>query len=229
MRLLSIILHSMEYDYDDDHEEPNRQELDETLRRFREAVRSGNWQHGIPNAEALEAIVHYCLETIAFEDARIFAKMWTEKAPYSTDAWHKYGIALGSLGRWQEALNAYVQAAKLDPIDIEITVNRGIALEQLGRLEDANKLIEDALDADPNNLDALFTKALILEKRERYDEAMRLFSYLAKQDLFQRDAMFEIAICHEALEQVNEALAIYETLTDVAPFDTNAWFNKGVI
>ena len=65
----------MEFDYDDEPEELNKQELDETLRRFRESVRSGQWQNGSPTIESLEAIVQYCLETSKYEDALTFARM----------------------------------------------------------------------------------------------------------------------------------------------------------
>jgi tetratricopeptide (TPR) repeat protein len=191
----------MDFEYEDDNDELNRQELDETLRRFRESVRSGNWQNGTPSIESLETVVHYCLETSAFEDAFVFAKMWTERAPYSPDAWHKFGIALSSLGRWTDALEAYSRASSLDPIDTELIINRGIALEQLGRLDDAQPLIDAAVQHDPENVDALFTKALILQRRERYDEALRMFTVIARHEQFQRDALFEMAICREAVEQ----------------------------
>lgn len=120
----------LEFEYEDnDNDEQDRRDLDETLKRFRESVRSGNWQQGSPTPDALESIVQYCLETNKFDDALTFSLLWVEKAPYASDAWHKLGMAYGSQNRWTEALEAYDRAISLDPVDTEILVNRGIALE----------------------------------------------------------------------------------------------------
>ena len=85
----------------------DEQELNEQLRAYREAFRSGQWTNGQPSVEALENMVHYCLDTQRFDDAENLARLWREKAPYSSDAWHKLGIALGSLNRCREALDVY--------------------------------------------------------------------------------------------------------------------------
>ncbi|NDH78740.1 MAG: tetratricopeptide repeat protein, partial [Burkholderiaceae bacterium] len=135
----------LEYEYDDEQSEQDRKDLDETLKRFRESVRSGHWQQGSPTPEALEPIVQYCLETNKFDDALTFSRMWVEKAPYASDAWHKLGMSFGSLNRWVEALEAYDKALQLDPCDSDVMVNRAIALEQLGRLDQAHEVVENVL------------------------------------------------------------------------------------
>ena len=134
----------LEFDWDDDHDEQQQKDLDETLRKFRESFRSGTWQNGAPSPEALENIVHYCIESQKYDDALTFSAMWKDAAPYSSDAWHKYGMALSGLLRWDEAIAAYERAAELDPVDTEIMINRGMALEQVGRIDEALTLIPAA-------------------------------------------------------------------------------------
>ncbi len=54
------------------------------------------------------------------------------------------GIALINLKHYQEALNAYEQAIRLDPNDAGFYTNKGSALQNLGRTEEAKQTFEKA-------------------------------------------------------------------------------------
>ncbi len=52
-------------------------------------------------------------------------------------AWHRKGVALDKLGRYEEALQAYDKALELKPNDFNAWNRKGVALDKLGRYEEA--------------------------------------------------------------------------------------------
>ncbi len=108
--------------FDDDDEfgfqkpQWNKKEMDEQIRRFREAMRGGDSRSQSPSPSALEELVLYCLETEKFDDALNFANLLIESMPYSSDSWQKKGIALTALSRYEEALEALNHANAVSAI-----------------------------------------------------------------------------------------------------------------
>jgi Flp pilus assembly protein TadD len=60
-----------------------------------------------------------------------------EIKPDDHQAWYNRGIALGNLGRDEQAIASYNQALEIKPDDHQAWNNRGIALGNLGRDEQA--------------------------------------------------------------------------------------------
>ncbi|MFM8439195.1 MAG: hypothetical protein ACKOAX_12010, partial [Candidatus Kapaibacterium sp.] len=90
----------------------NPRDLDESVRKYREAIRRGRMDevsHALSN-EALETIVQYCLDAGKHDDALTFAAMLADAMPYSHEAWHKKGLALAGLRRTEDALECYRKA-----------------------------------------------------------------------------------------------------------------------
>lgn len=56
------------------------------------------------------------------------------------------GLALERAGRYAEAANAYREAARLDPGDIDAQVRLGLMLRGLGHDDEANEAFRAALD-----------------------------------------------------------------------------------
>ena len=54
------------------------------------------------------------------------------------------GIALGSIGRGEEALKAYDEAERLEPRTAVGTLGRSIALSRMGRREEAKAAFDEA-------------------------------------------------------------------------------------
>ena len=85
------------------------------------------------------------------------------------------GVALAEKGRWNEALDLFNQALRLDSSLAGAWNNRGTCLFHLGRLAEACRSYEIALELDPRN--ALLHKnyGSVLLALGRYDEAVKAF------------------------------------------------------
>ena len=58
-------------------------------------------------------------------------------------------MALGKLGRYEEAIKSYDEALKIDPKDAQAWNNKGVALGNLGRYGEAVTCFERALEIAP--------------------------------------------------------------------------------
>jgi Flp pilus assembly protein TadD len=60
------------------------------------------------------------------------------------------GVALGNLGRPEEAIASFRRALEIDPTDAATHYNMGVALNNLGRPEEAIASYRRALEIDPS-------------------------------------------------------------------------------
>ena len=74
----------------------------------------------------------------------------------------KKGIALGHLGRYNEAINLYDKALAIKPNLVNALYAKGIALDSLGRDNEAISLDDKASTIDPNNTAALTNKNMVI-------------------------------------------------------------------
>jgi tetratricopeptide (TPR) repeat protein len=92
------------------------------------------------------------------------------------------GIALLSLGRHEEALEAYRQAIKLDPKYISPYNNLGNVLRFLGRDEEAIKAYQKAISIDPKYVTPYNGLGNALRSLGRHEEALEAYRQAIKLD-----------------------------------------------
>jgi len=101
---------------------------------------------------------------------------------YFSMVWFKKGDSLHNSGKYQEALNCYDEALKINPKDPDALVNKSDALLKLGRYQEALRYAEEALKMNPQDFTAWYNKAEALEyldKPEEFIEAYEMFIKLA--------------------------------------------------
>jgi tetratricopeptide (TPR) repeat protein len=79
-----------------------------------------------------------------------------------------------SLGRYEEALQAYDRALELNPDDSIVLNNKGLELDKLGRCEEALQAYDRALELNPDYYDAWHNKGVALHKLGQYEEAAQI-------------------------------------------------------
>ena len=62
------------------------------------------------------------------------------------EEWHKNGLTLSDMGRYEEAIECYDRAIKLDPEDDSTWNNKGIALDSLGHHSEAIECYDKAVE-----------------------------------------------------------------------------------
>ena len=94
------------------------------------------------------------------------------------------GVALAQLQRQEEALAAFLEAARLDPGSAEAHTNAGNVLAALGRHDEALAHLRRAAQAKPGLADLHFNLGVALQRLKRHEEAIS--SYQAALDIAPR-------------------------------------------
>jgi DNA-binding winged helix-turn-helix (wHTH) protein/tetratricopeptide (TPR) repeat protein len=101
------------------------------------------------------------------------AEFWraVERDPASPDARTHLALALGSLGRFDEAIEEMKRSRALDPLSPEITLRLASMLRDAGQLEPALEQARRAVELNPSGAAPRQLTALILEDMGRGPEA----------------------------------------------------------
>lgn len=96
--------------------------------------------------------------------------------PDFADAYNTLGVALVNQARQEEALAAFLAAARIDESHAEANNNAGNMLCALGRSEQAIGYLQRAVDAKPGLADAHHNLGLALQGLQRHEEAAATFA-----------------------------------------------------
>ncbi len=104
--------------------------------------------------------------------------------PKDAEAWSNKGVALGNLGRYEEAIQACDKVLELNPNYAEAWLNKGAVLGNLGRHEEAIQACDKVLELNPNLAEAWSNRGIVFFRRHAYDESLR--DLRKARELFQR-------------------------------------------
>ena len=90
--------------------------------------------------------------------------------------WNDKGVALAGLGKYQEAIQSYENALKIDP-NFDVTLNnKGLSLYNLRKYQEAINCFDRILVLNPNVRSVLINKYLSLNKLGKTAEADRCYA-----------------------------------------------------
>ncbi len=144
------------------------------------------------------------------------------------EAWNNQGVALGNLGRVEEAIASYDKALEIKPEDDVTWKNRGVALGKLGRLEEAIVSFDKALKFNPDLHEAWYNRGLALGNLGRVEEAIASFDKALeiKPDL--HGASYNRGVALDNLGRLEEAIASFDKALEIQPDYHEAWNNRGL-
>ena len=86
---------------------------------------------------------------------------------------HGYGMFLGTMGRFDEALAAMRRAQELDPLSLVVTCGIGRVLHLASRFDEAIAQYRRVLEMDPQYAHVRFDLGLSLMANHAHDDALR--------------------------------------------------------
>jgi len=116
------------------------------------------------------------------------------------------GLALGNLGRIEEAIASYDKALEVKPDKHEAWNNRGLALGNLGRIEEAIASYDKALEVKPDKHEAWDNRGYALSKLGRYQEALSSHDKALQLQPDYVNAFYNKACCYALQGNVDLAI-----------------------
>jgi tetratricopeptide (TPR) repeat protein len=123
--------------------------------------------------------------------------------------WNNKGVALKNLGKYDEAIEAFDRAIRLDPNDAPTWSYKGNAFNSQGKYDEAIKAYDEAIRLDPNYTDAWYNKGSALGRQGKYDEAIKCLDEAIRLDPNRASAWYNKGTALKLLGETSESNAAY--------------------
>ena len=145
------------------------------------------------------------------------------------------GAKLLNKGKYEDSLECFNKALKLDPNYANAWYNKGFTLFNIGNYPDANECFDKFLEIDPENVHAysvilLKTTGLFILKE--YQEQLELSNKLIERSKNSLEKLYALNIKANALlklEQYDESESIIDNILNEDPESESALANKATI
>jgi Tfp pilus assembly protein PilF len=121
------------------------------------------------------------------------------------------GLVSASLGRWEQALQAYNRALQHSPKDPALLADVALAWERSGNRERAIEFYRSAIQANPRSELAHNNLGTVYLKMSRYEEAIQEFRRALDSDPASGMASYNLGVALEAKGLREDALLAWET------------------
>lgn len=152
------------------------------------------------------------------------------------EAYFNKGNALANLGRYQEAIDAFEQYARLLRMEneaddfesaemLEVYCSIGECYERMGDLPLAVNYYEKALAIDPHFPDAIYGIGIVCSLCNNLTDSLRYIRQAIDLDPFNSEYHFSLGNVYRRMGKVEKALEAYRTATNIDPQDYESWLN----
>ena len=138
------------------------------------------------------------------------------------------GDVLYNQQRYEEALEAYEQAIRLDPNNAKAYTGKGNVLYNLERYDEALEAYDQAIRLDPNDASAYIGKGGLLDDIQLYGDALEAYERAIRLDSNNARACIGKGDVLDSLQRYDEALAAYDEAIRLDPNNATVYINKGV-
>jgi serine/threonine protein kinase/Flp pilus assembly protein TadD len=165
------------------------------------------------------------LSSIKPDDAVGFYRAALAKRPRAAWVWNNLGLALGRLGRLDEAGAAYRKAIEIHPDGSAAYSNLGTILQGQGRHEAAAALFRKAIELDPGGAPAHNNLGLSLKSLGRCDEAGAAFRRAIELSPGRAPPYSNLGTILEGQGRHEAAAALYRKAIELDPGGATAYYN----
>ncbi len=140
---------------------------------------------------------------------------------------NKKGSFLYDQGKYQEAIDCYDKALRVNPNNKYALNGKGIALNSQGKYQEAIEYYDKALRVNPNYFEALYNKGFALKKIGKYQEAIEYYDKTLVIDPNHVYALNGKGLALYDQGKYQEAIEYYDKTLVIDPNQVDALNNKG--
>ncbi len=146
----------------------------------------------------------------------------------SDRAWYVKGCELSSLGREEEAMQAFDKAIEINPRSASIWNSKGLALSSLGRYEEAIQAFDKVIEIDSKYPRAWDNKGLALSSLRREEEAIQAYDKAIEIDPKFEGPWGSKGWALSSLGRYEEAIQAFDKSIEIKPRSASIWNSKGL-
>ena len=157
---------------------------------------------------------------------------WTKNEPEKAEVWNNLGVTYARLSRYDDAIESYRQALRINPELAGAWNNLGVAYAKLKRYDDAIEAYRQAIRIDPELAGGWYTLTWnnlgdAYDELKRYKDAVDAYRQAVRIDPEYADAWHGLGNAYSNLERYNDAIEAYRQAILVNPKDAYSWSNLG--
>jgi tetratricopeptide (TPR) repeat protein len=153
---------------------------------------------------------------------------WTAKNSKSALAWFSLGAACCNLNRYEDAIEAFRQALRLNPQFADAWSNIGTSYTALDRYDDAIEAFRQALRVDPKNVEAWVGLGASYNWLGRKNDAIEAFRQALHINPKHVSAWLGLGATYTSLTRYEDAIEAFRHALHLNPEYAEAWFGLGV-
>ncbi|VVB70018.1 Beta-barrel assembly-enhancing protease [uncultured archaeon] len=144
-------------------------------------------------------------------------------------SWLNQGIALANQSKYDEAIQAFDKAIKINPQYEAAWFLKGAALNRQGMYADAIQAYDKAIEINPGNESTWTSKGVALGNLDKYDEAALAFDRAIEINPENYVAWYLKGAALDQQGKTDEAIVACDKATEINPQDDYAWYIKGKV
>ena len=200
--------------------------IETILQKFEDEIRVSKPSQTVDTASIIDEGTKYYHTKDFYKAIEYFEKVIYD--PNYVSAWYNKGLALDSLGKFDEAIQSYDKAIEIEPYRVEPRLNKGYALGKLGKIEEEIRCYESAIAIDPNSALVWYNKGTAFDRLGKSKEAIECYEKAIQKNPNFGQAEVNKGLSLYRLGEFNEAIESYEKMIEVDPSDAEAWANKAM-
>jgi tetratricopeptide (TPR) repeat protein len=134
------------------------------------------------------------------------------------------GCAYMNQQLFEKGLNAFQQAAALDPKLTIARLNQGIAYLNLQKIDEAKAALEDALKQNPKNPNAWYSLGLLAKNSGDSQAAIDAFKHVSEIDPSDADTWYFLGASYTQAKQFPQAIDAFQRALQLNPLHASAEF-----
>ena len=160
-----------------------------------------------------------------------WSRKWTKSEPKEFVAWYSLGFAYSILKRYDDAIEAYRQALRLNPEYVDAAAawySLGGAYAELKRYNDAIEAYRQALRINPEDADDWFALGGAYAELKRFNDAIEAYRQALRINPEDAPGWFLLGSVYDDLDRYNDAVEAYRQALRINPGYANAWYFLGI-
>ena len=177
-----------------------------------------------PTQDQLQSLINLYTQGL-FHKALTQGSQLLKEFPNSINLYNIIGTTNKSLGKLEEAIDAYNKAILLKPDFAEAHYNIGNTLKKQGKLEEATEAFRKALDIKPDYAEVYINMGNALQGQGKLDEAIKAYNKVISLKPNFAEAYNNIGVALKDQGKLDEAIEAYNKCLSLKPDYAEAWLN----
>jgi len=137
------------------------------------------------------------------------------------------GMALGNLGKYQEAIACCDEAIRINSRSAEAWVNKGMALGDLSKYQEAIACYDEAIKINSRDAEVWNNKGIALKNLSKYQDAITCYDEAIRINPRYAGAWSNKGVALGNLCKYQEEIVCYDEAIKIDPRYAEVWCNKG--